>query len=473
MDEYPAPTEPRSDQAAPIGPAGQPATPPSGPSSGLASGWKTAILRAVLSAVVLLFLAQVVIVLAYFAANDPSKPSAGNVARYGGVLFYVFHHVGFRFEASSVLQTGAPFNVAPGGVIALAVMGGTALAVWLLYLGGRAVAREVGGSTLARGLHGLKVAPAYAALTFAGSFLLRFQPQGSDQAPIIHPSYAAALVWPLVLAAAAGFVGGVRSEHPDGWAKLLPDRGTFGRRLQGTLVGGWRMLEFGLLASFASLLIMAVVKPDATGNYFSTFDRGTLDGILVIVGTLLMLPNMAAWVLFPAMGSCVGLNGPLAICFLSYAHFPRGTGATFADAANPAALHLPAAPPGYFLFLLVPLVAAIVGGRAAARKGSATSRSDAVVLGASAGVVFALLSLVTIILASISVKIGGNVALLAASGTFRIGPELTSGTLLALVWGVAGGALGGLWEGRSLPAREAVAPAAPAPPPTAGTPGST
>jgi hypothetical protein len=343
-------------------------------------------------------------------------------------------------------------------------MGGTALAVWMLYLGGRAVGGTVGGPTLVRGLHGLKVALPYAALTFAGSFLLRFQPEGSDQAPIIHPSYLAALIWPLALAAAAGFVGGVRSADPEGGVQLVPAREDLGRRLHGALAGGWRMMAYGLLFSFVGLLVMAVVKPHSTAEYFSVFDRSVLDGILAIVATLLVLPNMAAWVLFPAMGSCVGLNGPLSICVLSYMHFPSDTGATIAGATNPASLNLPSAPAGYYLFLLVPLVAVVLGGAAAARRGRATSRNDAAVLGALAGVVFALLSLFTIVLASISVKLGGNILAFGASGSFRIGPDLTSGVLLALVWGVAGGTLGALWEGRALPQRVVAAPAPPAVP---------
>jgi uncharacterized protein DUF6350 len=413
---------------------------------------------------VLLFLAQAVILLAYFAADEISRPSAATVARYGGVVFYTFHHVGFGFDVASVPSgQGAPLVISAGGVIAIAAMAGMVLGLWLLARGGRAVAREVGGSALARGLHGLKVAPPYAALTLAGSLLLRFRPEDGGPTPTVHPSYVAALVWPLALAAAAGFVGGVRSGGPEGWTQLLPDRERWGRRLHGALVGGSRMIVYGLVFAFVGLLVMAVVKPDSTGDYFSAFDRGALDGVLVIVLTLLLLPNMAAWVLFPAMGSCVGVSGPLSICFLSYMHFPRGAGARIASAANPSALNLPSAPPGYLLFLLVPLAAVVLGGAMAARRGRAISRNDAAGLGALAGAVFAILSIVTIVLASITLKITGNVSALVAGGGFRIGPDLTSGVLLALLWGVVGGALGGLWEGRSLPPRALAAPVQPPP----------
>jgi len=455
MDDQTEPTQAAPTQAAPTR---QPAL----TSADLGRGWKTAVLRAVLAALVLLLLAQAVVLLAYFAADDTDKPSAANVARIGGVVFYAFHHVGFAFDVPrGAGGPEAPFNVSAGGVIALAALTGTLLGVWLLARGGRAVADEAGGSSLARGLHGVKVAVPYAVLTLAGSFLLRFKPDDGGQIPTIHPSYAAAFLWPLALAAVAGFVGGLRSGPVD-TSTALPENERWVRRVRGAVAGAWRMMVYGLIFAFIGLLVMAVVKPDATADYFSEFDQGTLDGILVIVATLLLLPNMAAWVLFPAMGSCVGLSGPLSICFLSYAHFPRDLGEQVASASDPTALTLPSAPPGYFLFLLVPLVAVLAGGMVAARKGRATSRNDAAGLGALAGLMFAILSLITIVLASISFKISGGISPIGFSGSFRIGPELVSGVLFALLWGVVGGALGGLWEGRTLKA--------PAPPPSTEEP---
>jgi uncharacterized protein DUF6350 len=445
-----------------------PAAPPRQPaltSADLGRGWKTAVLHAVLTALVLLLLAQALIVLAYFAADDPSKPSALMVARFGGVLFYAFHHVGFAFDVPrGAMGADAPFNVSAGGVIALAAMTGTILGLWLLARGGRAVADDAGGSSFARGFHGLKVAPPYAVLALAGSFLLRFKPEDGGIAPTIHPSYVAALLWPLALAAVAGFVGGFRSGPVDASTELVSGGERWVRRVRGAVAGGWGMIVYGLVFAFAGLLVMAVVKPDATADYFSVFDQGALTGIVAIVATLLVLPNMAAWVLFPAMGSCVGLSGPISICFLSYAHFPRDLGEQVAGASDPSALTLPSAPPGYFLFLLVPLAAVVLGGMVAARKGSASSRNEAVGLGALAGVVFAILSLITIVLASISFKISGGISPIGFSGSFRLGPELVSGVVFSLLWGVVGGALGGLWEGRTLPTKAVAAPGVTPPP---------
>jgi hypothetical protein len=81
-----------------------------------------------------------------------------------------------------------------------------------------------------------------------------------------------------------------------------------------------------------------------------------------------------------------------------------------------------------------------------------------------AGVVFAALSVATIVLANITLEFTGSLGGITGNGSFRVGPDITSGVLLALLWGVVGGAIGGLWEGRALPPRAAPEPIAAAAP---------
>ena len=71
-------------------------------------------------------------------------------------------------------------------------------------------------------------------------------------------------------------------------------------------------------------------------------------------------------------------------------------------------------------------------------------------VGAMAGVAFALFALGTLLLASIRFKVGGSVGAVNQLVGTRVGPDVVSGTLLALLWGVVGGALGGLLSARSL-----------------------
>jgi hypothetical protein len=161
-------------------------------------------------------------------------------------------------------------------------------------------------------------------------------------------------------------------------------------------------------------------------------------------------------VLVPAMGGCDGLSGGgVSATFLCYSKVPTmvsvspegltsGTPVVRADFAK--------APSGYFLFLLVPALSVVMGGRYAARK-RARLKWEAVGLGAASGVVFAVLVTVGSWLASLSAGVSSPVGGITANASVLIGPGVLAAGLLALVWGVVGGGLGGWLGGRKFPPR--------------------
>src|SRR5439155_18771797 len=106
---------------------------------------------------------------------------------------------------------------------------------------------------------------------------------------------------------------------------------------------------------------------------------------------------------------------------------------------------LPAAPAAYYLFLLVPAAAVVLGGMKAAKRASAVSRPEAATAGALAGVGFAILAAGLAVLSSVSLKASGSGlgTIGAQSVKATVGAELVTAALLALLWGVVGGALGG------------------------------
>lgn len=227
------------------------------------------------------------------------------------------------------------------------------------------------------------------------------------------------------------------------------------------------MLVYGLLFGFASLLGMAATHPHLTNAYVrGMFSDGVLRGLLLVYLNALVIPNMAAWVLFPAMGTCVGLSGgAFSVCALSYTHFPSRTSLSIGP-AGPLVPPFPAPSPVYFAFVLVPAVAVLLGGMAAAKRSDAATPMEGAGVGALAGVVFALFALGTILLASVALKIRGNVGAVSQLFEVRAGPEIWIGTLLALVWGVAGGAVGGLVRAAYGPRRSSGSTGwQPAPPP--------
>ena len=398
------------------------------------------------------------------SASGSRRPPASLTARIGGVAFLWFHHVGLVFGSTG---GEASFRL----TLALALLGGTAVAVWLLALGGGAVARVAartrrGGdvSVLRTGLEGVKVAPPYALVSLAATSAIHFSIHLPTNVIVpldvsIHPATVGAFVWPLVIAAAAGFGGAVRAAARDGATGARDDAGTPGAapgsrdaRVRAALAGGWRMLVLGMALSFVGLLILGAVHPDATRAYFdAVFRRGSLRGVTLIAITALAAPNMAAWVLSAAMGSCLGQFGSSAVCVLSYRHFPS-SGGTLGGSLGRLVSAVPGgpAPAGYLLFFAVPVVATVIGGVHAAARSRSTSRAEAAWVGAGAGLVFGALAAILVALASIAGSVGPGLGR-ASTTVFRLGPDPVRTALLAFAWGVIGGTLGALAHGPSPP----------------------
>jgi hypothetical protein len=368
------------------------------------------------------------------------------------VVFLWFHHTGAIFE------TAAARGNSSGGfgfTLGLAVLGGTAFVMWLLSKGGRALAQrsiEAGVPSLWAAIHGAKVGLPYAAVCLvaaaAGRLTISVPSNAIVAGPVtVHPSYVSAFLWPLALASAAGFGGGLRAAR--GRGDLVEH--AVERRVRAAVAGGWRMFAVGLALSFGGLLVLAVIHPGDTRAYFdAVFRRGALPGITLVSLTALLVPNLAAWVLFPSMGSCVTLAGKTSQCLLSYGHFPAGgPGRELGGVVGRLAPSVQTnAPSWYLLFLLVPVLAVVVGGMRAADRGSASSRTEAAALGAGAGLVFAGLCSGLVFLGSISGLVMNLAATSAGSG-FRLGPDPVPSIALALVWGVIGGAAGAVVRGPS------------------------
>jgi hypothetical protein len=220
------------------------------------------------------------------------------------------------------------------------------------------------------------------------------------------------------------------------------------------------MLVVGIGLAYAGLVVAGIVRPDGpeavltptTGGYYRVvFDRPDV-GVVVLVHHVAVAPNEGAWALTPAMGGCLGVDpdSDVADPFLCYGRFPLET--PF-GAPSPSSWLQPSewirfgdAPAAYFLFLIAPGAATLIGGwRAVSAAGDADgSVQRAVVLGAGAGVVFSALLAVTSWAGSVSAWGSLTVGLATDEGAVRIGPDLRATVLLSLAWGVVAGALGAL-----------------------------
>jgi len=303
----------------------------------------------------------------------------------------------------------------------------------------------------------MKVAPAYAILPFVLSGLVSIDipipRNGLVEGSLQMPSWGLSwFVLPLLIAAAAGAAGGLRSGRHE-----LISNDPWGRRAAGVIAGGFRMFVLGLVLSFIGLLVLAAIRPGATGTYFGTISGPPEDQTTMnIAHHVLVLPNQSMWLLAPAMGGCDGLSGGgVSATFLCYSKVPSTVSVTPEGLNSDTPVvraEFAKAPSSYLLFLLVPALSVVLGGRYAARK-RAQIKGEAIAMGAASGVAFAVLVALGSWLASVSVALASPAGGIPGNASVMIGPAVGTVGLLALAWGVLGGALGGWLGGREFPPR--------------------
>ncbi|HXF56280.1 MAG TPA: hypothetical protein VNO34_01625 [Actinomycetota bacterium] len=412
--------------------------------SALGAGWGPAVRGALVTVLVLGLLGELAAFLVW-AGLEGDRPSPVTFARLGGALFLSFHRVGFSLGLPERLPPSFGEVGLSGGTlgVTLALVTGTVLACWVLGGYGAAVGDRTGGSRLARGLHGAKLGLPYALVGLVVALGVGFAVGLDGLSLSVRPSRAGAFWWPLLLGTLFGFLGGFLS-LPERWGDI---EAAWSRRLRGALSGGVSAAFLALGLALIGLLFAAAARPEATRAYFrAAFAEGTLQGVAAVGLTALAAGNLAAWVLFPSMGSCLTLSAGLAratesVCLLAYSQFPSASAFRGLLLQGAEARDLPAASPPHLAFLLVPLASALLGGAMAARRAGAEGRLEAAGVGAASGLVFAVLSLVLAVLSTASLEFGAPGA---EPLTVRLGPSLPGSFVVALLWGVAGGAAGGL-----------------------------
>jgi hypothetical protein len=376
-------------------------------------------------------------------------PSVVTTAKIGAIYLGTFNHVAIEIQVAddASMAGGSGSTSVSIGVALLAV---TAFGLWLVFRSGRSVAHRAGGTVPRRMLLGAAVAPAYAALVFALALLVEVRTSlriGGFSSSDLRVSLSAwqALVLPLCLATAVGASGGVASALGSAEAT---DRL---RAARAAIAGGWRMFVLGVELSIGGLFVAGVAQADdavafltpSTASYWrAVFDRPDV-GVAAFSHHVAVLPNEAMWTLVPAMGGCDVIRGDIDADLLCYGRF-AGLQAPSSDNG----LLLPVGDDGlpseqlpdlYLAFLLVPALATLLGGRHAAAASERAGRNG-LSIGAASGLVFAALvaagSLLSTVVITYGAAGGGN------AGWVLFGPDVLTGTALAVGWGCVGGAVG-------------------------------
>lgn len=248
-----------------------------------------------------------------------------------------------------------------------------------------------------------------------------------------------------------------------------------GSRAHAWLAGGWRALLGALGLAAIGVLVLAAVRPQGTATYARVVSsNGPRVALLLLGHHALLMPNQSFFVLGPSMGGCTELSGPkTTVPLICPGRLPvLESPALLDDLARVMGGSPPTAtgsipdrpmPAGYWAFVLVPAIATFSAGRYAGAGVSGQLRlREALVRGSGAGIMFALLVGVGTWMASASLFV--RAADGSGTASLTLGPRPVPTALLALAWGVVGGALGASIrrqdEGTPVP----VEPDAPVPP---------
>jgi hypothetical protein len=353
------------------------------------------------------------------SGGDCSSPGAnGYLANLNAVLWQA-HGAGEVIGVS----TGADVTVRIPMGLGIVMIGGA------LYLAGRLTVRMLFlRSPRDAALRSVVIAATYTGvMMIAGAALTA---RGGGLA--VGPHYGLLLLWGLGLGFAAAYAGILRRTFPHVPRKALVERGT---ATVGPAAPFLRAALTGLVLAFAMAAVLGIIAMATHMGQTADAIRGVVeatttkpwpDGGLgtfaAIVLLVLSAPTWAAWVLAYSLVIPTVSSG-----------FYGDFGLTVGD--HDAYL---------WVVVLVPIVATVFTGFAAARLRRAGTVEAAVISGAGAGLLWAALTWIAIALLDGVASIGGRVpggGVLA--GDLGFGPALgnTLGALLA--WGVVGGVIGG------------------------------
>ena len=422
-------------------------------------GWIRAVVAAVVVALVLTAVAEAFAFILYAAHVFPGE-TASQAARQGLLVFYLFHRVALQvhtpmlhFPGGIDRTIGLPFGREVDATVAFAFMTGTFLAIWLLMRAGRWVARE--GSPVERMIHGGKIAVPYLLLCgLVSPYVTLTERFPHASLFVFKPSYISSFLWPMLLALVFGAIGGARSTHPHAAKEWLEWRFSdrWIARWRGAIAGARTTFFWSIGLSFAALLVVSAVMHGWTSRFFGAIThRGVPTGLAIVLVFLLALPNIALWVLMPSMAGCLevggGITPPATIppyCFLSYTNtlghkLPNVTH----DWAFLGFHELGAPSTWFWLFLLVPLIAAFIGGMRAVRTAKVEQPREAFFVTFLAALLSALVMTFALAFAWVTVNSSGTE--LAVNGYLRYGPYPADGAQLAFGWSLIGGTAGGLF----------------------------
>jgi hypothetical protein len=332
--------------------------------------------------------------------------------------------VRIAFDVTSARAGSAGQVVVAAGAFTIAVL-------VLAYRAGRVQATGLELRPIAALAAGACVGPGFAVPTALVAAWLTI-PIGRVTIDHLEPVLWQAVAWPLLVGGCAGAVGGLAVAR-DALARRI------GERAVAAAVGGAVALWWGTVFAFIGILVVAAASPRQVGGYARALDRAGQAGAIAVAAQALLLPNAALLVLATSMGATttlgVGAHGSIELTRQGVT--AGGAAGEFVAAVlggnGPEIARFPA---WFAVLALVPLLAAVLGGRTAAA--GVRSRGERVLRGAGSGLVFALLAAIGVWAAAITVPVWT----LGSVSSVTLGASALATGALGAVWGMVGGAIG-------------------------------
>ncbi|MDQ3661071.1 MAG: DUF6350 family protein [Actinomycetota bacterium] len=326
-----------------------------------------------------------------------------------------------------LVSLGAPLHLGEVEVVVIPMGALCLLGVALVWSSSTrvAAARKAGGQRFGPLTHGALTGVIFGLLCLLAALAFRFR-GGSDPVSV---GALQALLWGTLWGSLFGLLGALRSEvsaavQLAAWGRAFETRS---RLAYEGLCSASVMLLSGAVLSCAALLLWAIV---ALVRNSVPIDLSWRSATAALIYLIAFLPNVVLICLALSLGAPVEVGGRISVAGNDFGRITEYSLLDWGGADTPGAA---------FVFLLVPLMACLLGGGAAYRQ--AADKTAALEVVGVAALCFGALVLILVALAEARLGAG----LFGRRGVARVAADPLSAGVLACGWGAAIG-----WAGWKL-----------------------
>jgi len=371
-------------------------------------------------------------------------------------LFAIEQHVPLGIAISAGADVSGVSGNASGDVtIGLPLTGLLLLPALALTLGGYfSAASDFQRSPRFSIMRGALIAPFYAVFLAIIAVLGRssisagafgFSASATAQ-PVIWQAFLYGLLWGLVFGALGGWLH-YSGAHFLSWGLPVLQRAStqLAARITGALTGAVVAYVSGFLLSLVAIVGLYVysivtsaasapITTPASASATSASGAGSLGVALILI--VVLSPTAASWAFALAGGAPFHIS---ATTTLSSGSNQEASVGLFGTSSNMTGFTAPHIPPTWYLALLLPAIAYLIGGRVAARVARATTPGEGALVGALMAIPLSIIMAIAAALAGLSI----DISVVGLGGSLSYAPSVGGAFLAVLIGAAIVGAIGG------------------------------